>query len=60
MSKSNVFFIEKLIGDDWFRFAGAFGDYDQAFKYYDLQCSPRKFFRIARYGRIEVIDKVEE
>ena len=54
-----TFFIEKQIGQVWARYAGPFDTYLRAFMYYDGLCSPRKYFRIARYESIEVM-KIEE
>lgn len=54
-----TFFIEKLVGENWHRYAGAFDTYQRAFLYYDRLCVPRKLFRIARYENVEVM-KIEE
>ncbi len=60
MQRADIFFIEKQIGEEWFRYAGAFGDYDQARKYFHNLYPPLKLYRIARYVRIEIVDKMEE
>ena len=54
----SVFFIEKLIGENWHRWDGPFGLYHRAFECYD-KLSPKKLFRIVRYESVEII-KIEE
>lgn len=59
MHNLEVFFLEKLIGEDWFRYAGAFKDYEQANRYRHNLYPPLDRYRIARYERVEIM-KIEE